>query len=211
MGYDEGGLLTDAIRKSPHSVLLLDEIEKAHGDIFNMLLQVFDYATLPDNNGKKADFRNAIIIMTSNAGAREIGKPLVGFGARNIASDAINYAIEQVFSPEFRNRLDAIITFRNLSDEIMRLIVRKEVREFAVQLKEKRVTLKVTDKAVAWLAAKGFSALYGAREVARLFQEKVKNYFVDAVLFGALKNGGRATVTVKNDDISISSSSGEKP
>jgi ATP-dependent Clp protease ATP-binding subunit ClpA len=215
VGYDEGGLLTDAIRKNPHSVLLLDEIEKAHGDIFNMLLQVFDYATLTDNNGKKADFRNVIIIMTSNAGAREIGKPLVGFGARNIASDAIDRAVEQVFSPEFRNRLDAVVTFNNLSDEVMRLIVKKEIREFQAQLTEKRVTLEATDEAVAWLAAKGFSDLYGAREVARLFQDKVKNFFVDAVLFGALANGGTAVVAVKDDAIAIecrpSAESGDQP
>ncbi|MBN2353035.1 MAG: ATP-dependent Clp protease ATP-binding subunit ClpA [Spirochaetales bacterium] len=205
IGYDEGGLLTDAVRKNPHSVLLLDEIEKAHQDIFNTLLQVFDYATLTDNNGKKADFRNVVIIMTSNAGAREIGKPLVGFGERNVAKDAIDYAVENIFSPEFRNRLDAVVTFNNLNDEIMRMIVRKEIREFQAQLVEKKVTLKVDDEAVGWLAAKGFSSLYGAREIARLFQDKVKNYFVDAVLFGALASGGTAIVSVKDDDIAIES------
>ncbi len=205
VGYDEGGLLTEAVRKNPHSVLLLDEIEKAHQDIFNTLLQVFDYATLTDNNGKKADFRNVIVIMTSNAGAREIGKPLVGFGDRNVAKDAIDYAVENIFSPEFRNRLDAVVTFNNLNDEIMRMIVRKEIREFQAQLVEKKVTLEVDDEAVAWLAAKGFSSLYGAREVARLFQDKVKNYFVDAVLFGALASGGTALVSVKDDDIAIES------
>jgi ATP-dependent Clp protease ATP-binding subunit ClpA len=205
VGYDEGGLLTDAVRKNPHSVLLLDEIEKAHEDVFNTLLQVFDYATLTDNNGKKADFRNVVIIMTSNAGAREIGKPLVGFGERNVTKDAIGYAVENIFSPEFRNRLDAVVTFNNLSDEIMRQIVRKEIREFQAQLVEKKVALQVSDEAVGWLAAKGFSSLYGAREVARLFQDKVKNYFVDAVLFGALAQGGTATVTVKDDDIAITS------
>jgi ATP-dependent Clp protease ATP-binding subunit ClpA len=208
VGYDEGGLLTEAVRKNPHSVLLLDEIEKAHQDIFNTLLQVFDYATLTDNNGKKADFRNVVIIMTSNAGAREIGKPLVGFGERNVAKDAIDYAVENIFSPEFRNRLDAVVTFNNLNDEIMRMIVRKEIREFQAQLVEKKVTLKVDDGAVGWLAAKGFSSLYGAREIARLFQDKVKNYFVDAVLFGALASGGTAIVSVKDDDIAIESRPG---
>jgi ATP-dependent Clp protease ATP-binding subunit ClpA len=203
VGYDEGGLLTEAVRKNPHSVLLLDEIEKAHADIFNMLLQVFDYATLTDNNGKKADFRNVIIIMTSNAGARDIGKPLVGFGERNVSQDAIGAAVDNIFAPEFRNRLDAVVTFNNLDDGIMRLIVRKEVREFQAQLTEKKVTLEVTDEAVAWLAAKGFSALYGAREVARLFQDKVKNFFVDAVLFGALSGGGTAIVAVKDNEIFI--------
>jgi ATP-dependent Clp protease ATP-binding subunit ClpA len=208
VGYDDGGLLTDSIRKNPHSVLLLDEIEKAHEDIFNMLLQVMDYATLTDNNGKKADFRNVVIIMTSNAGAREMGKPLVGFGERNIASDAISNAVEQIFMPEFRNRLDAIVTFNNLDDEIMRLIVRKEIREFRKQLEEKKVELIVTDEAVAWLAATGYSSLYGAREIARLVQDRVKNYFVDEVLFGKLKGGGKAVIDVKNNDIVIDSNDG---
>jgi ATP-dependent Clp protease ATP-binding subunit ClpA len=205
VGYDEGGLLTEAVRKNPHAVLLLDEIEKAHEDIFNTLLQVFDYATLTENNGKKADFRNVVIIMTSNAGARDIGKPLVGFGDRNVAKDAIGSAVDNLFSPEFRNRLDAVVTFNNLNDEIMRLIVRKEVKEFQAQLTEKKVKIEVTDEAVAWLAAKGFSSLYGAREIARLFQDKVKNYFVDAVLFGALSGGGTAVVTIKDDDVFIES------
>jgi ATP-dependent Clp protease ATP-binding subunit ClpA len=203
VGYDEGGLLTDAIRKTPHSVLLLDEIEKAHEDIFNMLLQVMDYATLTDNNGKKADFRNVVIIMTSNAGAREIGKPLVGFGERNVTQDAITYAIEEIFTPEFRNRLDSVVTFKNLNDEIVRMIVRKEIKEFQAQLGEKHVDLETSDEAIAWLATKGYSELYGAREIARLIQDKVKNVFVDEVLFGKLKDGGTATITIKNDDIAI--------
>jgi len=203
VGYDEGGLLTDAIRKHPHSVLLLDEIEKAHQDIFNMLLQVFDYATLTDNNGKKADFRNVIIIMTSNAGAREIGKPLVGFGERNVNRDAIKQAVEEIFAPEFRNRLDAIITFNNLDDKIMRQIVRKELNEFGRQLAEKGIRLEVGEEAVSYLAQEGYSPLYGAREVARLIQEKVKNFFVDEVLFGQLQNGGKVFLGVKNNSIQI--------
>jgi ATP-dependent Clp protease ATP-binding subunit ClpA len=203
VGYDEGGLLTDAIRKTPHSVLLLDEIEKAHEDIFNMLLQIMDYATLTDNNGKKADFRNVVIIMTSNAGTREIGKPLVGFGERNITHDAISKAVEDTFTPEFRNRLDSVVTFNNLNLDIMKLIVKKELAEFENQLKEKKVTLSVSKQCIAWLAKKGYSPLFGAREVARLIQEKVKNYFVDEVLFGKLASGGKAQVSVENDDVKI--------
>ncbi len=203
VGYDEGGLLTDAIRKNPHSVLLLDEIEKAHEDVFNTLLQIMDYATLTDNNGKKADFRNVIIIMTSNAGAREIGKPLVGFGERNVTRDAISGAVENIFTPEFRNRLDGVVTFNNLDLEIMKMIVKKELGEFEAQLKEKKVNIKATEQCITWLAQKGFSPLFGAREVARLVQEKIKNFFVDEVLFGKLAGGGGAVVDVINDEIKI--------
>jgi ATP-dependent Clp protease ATP-binding subunit ClpA len=184
-------------------VLLLDEIEKAHEDVFNTLLQIMDYATLTDNNGKKADFRNVIIIMTSNAGAREIGKPLVGFGERNVTSDAINGAVENIFTPEFRNRLDSVVTFNNLDLEIMKMIVKKELAEFEAQLKEKKVSIEPTDQCITWLAQKGFSPLFGAREVARLVQEKIKNYFVDQVLFGALAGGGKAIIDVKDDEIKI--------
>jgi ATP-dependent Clp protease ATP-binding subunit ClpA len=203
VGYDEGGLLTDAIRKNPHSVLLLDEVEKAHEDIFNMLLQIMDYATLTDNNGKKADFRNVAIIMTSNAGARNIGKPLVGFGQRNITHDAIAKAVEEIFTPEFRNRLDSVVTFNNLDLEIMKMIVKKELSDFEVQLKEKKVTITVTEGCITWLAQKGFSPLFGAREVSRLIQEKVKNFFVDEVLFGKLAHGGKAVIDIKKDEVKI--------
>ncbi|MEJ2662762.1 MAG: ATP-dependent Clp protease ATP-binding subunit ClpA [Spirochaetia bacterium] len=203
VGYDEGGLLTDAIRKNPHSVLLLDEIEKAHEDIFNMLLQIMDYATLTDNNGKKADFRNVVLIMTSNAGAREIGKPLVGFGERNINRDAITGALENIFTPEFRNRLDSIVTFNNLDLEIMKLIVKKELGDFEAQLREKKVSVAVSDECITWLAGKGFSPLFGAREVGRLVQEKIKNFFVDEVLFGKLAEGGKAFIDIKDDEVTI--------
>ncbi len=203
VGYDEGGLLTDAIRKNPHSVLLLDEIEKAHEDIFNMLLQIMDYATLTDNNGKKADFRNVVLIMTSNAGAREIGKPLVGFGERNINRDAISGALENIFTPEFRNRLDSIVTFNNLDLEIMKLIVKKELGDFEAQLREKKVSVAVSDECITWLAGKGFSPLFGAREVGRLVQEKIKNFFVDEVLFGKLAEGGKAFIDIKDDEVTI--------
>lgn len=204
VGYEEGGLLTEAIRKNPHCVLLLDEIEKAHADIFNTLLQVMDYATLTDNAGKKADFRNAVIIMTSNAGAREIGKQKVGFsGERLINEDALNEAVKRIFSPEFRNRLDSVVRFNGLTKENVLSIVRKNLSEFAEQLKEKKVELQASDEAVRILAEEGYSPEFGAREIARLIQEKVKKQFVDEVLFGQLKDGGRALVDVADGKIVV--------
>lgn len=203
VGYDEGGLLTEAIRKTPYSVLLLDEIEKAHQDIFNTLLQVMDYATLTDNTGKKADFRNVIIIMTSNAGAREIGKKQVGFDERHVKEDAIDSAVERIFSPEFRNRLDSIVTFNDLDEKIILDIVGKEINKFAAQLAEKNVTLEVTDECRKWLADKGYSREFGAREIGRLVQDKLKKFFVDEVLFGRLANGGHAVAEVSGGDVVI--------
>ena len=181
-------------------MLLLDEIEKAHTDIFNTLLQVLDYATLTDNNGKKADFRNVIIIMTSNAGAREIGRKKVGFDERVVKDDAITEAIERFFSPEFRNRLDAIVNFNNLDEEIAVQIVRKELAEFQRQLDEKKIALTVTDECCRWLAKRGFSPVFGAREIARVVREKIKKRFVDEVLFGRLANGGAVRIDVKDDE-----------
>ncbi len=203
VGYEEGGLLTESIRKNPHSVLLLDEIEKAHQDIFNSLLSIMDYATLTDNNGKKADFRNVILLMTSNAGAREIGRQSIGFEGEPIHRDAVYKAVERIFSPEFRNRLDAVVNFNALSDEIVRKIVRKEVAEFSAQLIGKKVLLTVTEACYAWLAKRGYSAEFGAREVARLIQEKIKNFFVDEVLFGSLRDGGQAVAVIENDDVVV--------
>ncbi len=203
VGYDEGGLLTEAIRKTPYSVLLLDEIEKAHSDIFNTLLQVMDYATLTDNTGKKADFRNVIIIMTSNAGAREIGKKQMGFDERHVKSDAIDSAVDKIFSPEFRNRLDSIVTFNDLDEEIMIDIVSKEINFFARQLEEKNVTLEVTDQCRKWLADLGYSREFGARQIGRIVQEKLKAFFVDEVLFGSLTGGGHALADIVDGDIRI--------
>ncbi|HOO72521.1 MAG TPA: ATP-dependent Clp protease ATP-binding subunit ClpA [Spirochaetota bacterium] len=203
VGYEEGGLLTEAIRKTPYAVLLLDEIEKAHSDIFNTLLQIMDYATLTDNTGKKADFRNVIIIMTSNAGAREIGKQQVGFGERAMTEAAVQEAVERIFSPEFRNRLDAVVKFNNLPEEIILMIVKKAVNLFATQLKEKNVTLEVTDRCYSWLTDKGFTPEFGAREIDRLVQDKIKKFFVDEVLFGELKGGGIARADIEDDDVVI--------
>ena len=203
VGYDEGGLLTEAIRKSPYCVLLLDEIEKAHSDIFNTLLQVMDYATLTDNAGKKADFKNVIIIMTSNAGAREIGKSKVGFDERTVKDDVINEAVDRLFSPEFRNRLDSIVTFKNLDMDILVDIVKREIDKFKIQLEEKQVELVLTDECYKWIAEKGYSPEFGARQIVRIIQEKIKVFFVDEVLFGSLKNGGKAIADIVDDDVKI--------
>jgi ATP-dependent Clp protease ATP-binding subunit ClpA len=194
IGYEDGGQLTDAIRKQPYAVVLLDEIEKAHPDIFNILLQIMDYATLTDNQGRKADFRNIILIMTSNAGAREIGKGLIGFGERIVDESAVDDAVEKIFTPEFRNRLDAVVRFGHLSREIMVSIVRKEIDLFAKQLEEKNVRLSITDGCVDKLAEEGYSKEFGARNASRIIEDKIKSFFVDEVLFGRLSGGGNATV-----------------
>jgi len=199
IGYDDGGQLTDSVRKQPHAVVLLDEIEKAHPDIFNILLQIMDYATLTDNQGRKSDFRNVILIMTSNAGAREIGRELIGFGERIQDDSAVDDAVEKIFTPEFRNRLDAVVRFGHLSREIMLSIVRKEITLFAAQLTEKNVSLTVTDACIDKLADEGYSKEFGARNASRVIEEKIKGFFVDEVLFGRLSEGGSATVDWNGD------------
>jgi ATP-dependent Clp protease ATP-binding subunit ClpA len=204
VGYEEGGLLTDGIRKHPYSVLLLDEIEKAHQDIFNTLLQVMDYATLTDNTGRKADFRNVIIIMTSNAGARELGQQLVGFGERAVTGSALQEAVKKLFSPEFRNRLDAEVVFASLNEEIALQIVAKEIEEFRRQLAPRHIRLRVSPACLRWLARAGLSPEFGAREISRLVQERIKSFFVDEVLFGKLSGGGEAQVSLRGGEIRIS-------
>ncbi len=207
VGFDQGGLLTDAINKTPHCVLLLDEIEKAHPDLFNILLQVMDHATLTDNNGKKADFRNVILLMTTNAGARELSAEGIGFKTgENITAAAGSKgkgAIERTFTPEFRNRLDAWIAFEPLSFEVTERVVDKFVNEVREQLAEKNVTLELTEPARAWLAKKGYDKLYGARPMARLIQTKIKEPLADELLFGKLQNGGRVVIGVNNEDIAL--------
>lgn len=204
VGFEQGGQLTEAIRKTPHAVLLLDEIEKAHADIFNTLLQIMDYATLTDNTGKKADFRNVIIIMTSNAGARDLGKSNIGFGGgKGSRQSFIKAAVEKHFSPEFRNRLDGVVTFNGLNEAIVLQIVKKNIREFQEILDEKNITLQITPRCYKWLAKKGFSELFGAREVARLLEEKIKTFFVDEVLFGKLAKGGKVKADIKDDEVFI--------
>jgi len=197
VGFDQGGLLTDAIRKTPHAVLLLDEIEKAHPNLFNILLQVMDHATLTDNNGRKADFRNVILIMTTNAGAQEMASPAVGFGERSNV-DRGKKAIERLFAPEFRNRLDAIITFAPLTMPVVERIVDKFILELDAQLNEKRVFLQITPAARRYLAEKGFDPTFGARPMARLIQAEIKRVLADEILFGRLREGGRVEIDVRD-------------
>ncbi len=201
VGFDQGGLLTEGVRKSPHCVILFDEIEKAHPDVFNILLQVMDYATLTDNNGRKADFRHVVLLMTSNAGARELTKSGIGFGA-NIhgAEDKSRSikAVEKVFSPEFRNRLDAIVPFDSLGGEIMELIVNKFIRELNEQLAEHKVVVELEDSARKWLAEKGHDPAYGARPMGRLIQTSIKDAIADELLFGKLVKGGTVIVGTKD-------------
>ena len=201
VGFDQGGLLTEAIMKTPHAVLVLDEIEKAHPNLFNLLLQVMDSATLTDNNGKKADFRNVILIMTTNAGARELSSGGVGF--RNIAEakGSGKSAIERTFTPEFLNRLDARVAFKPLGLDVIKSIVDKFIKELNGQLAEKRVLITLDDKAREWLAVNGFDARYGARPMARLIHEKIKQPLANEMLFGKLVDGGTAKVTEKGGEL----------
>jgi len=200
IGFDQGGLLTDAIRKHPYAVLLLDEIEKAHPDIFNILLQVMDYATLTDNSGKKADFRNVILIMTSNAGARDINREVIGFGDRSQDRQMKGKdSIANLFSPEFRNRIDATLTFRPLTQEIMKKVVDKFMTELRSSMTKKKINVLLSDEARTWLAEKGHDPAHGARPLGRLMQEKIKDILSDEVLFGRLKKGGTVSIGLKGN------------
>ena len=204
IGFDQGGLLTDGIRKHPHSVLLMDEIEKAHPDLFNILLQVMDHATLTDNNGRKADFRNVILMMTSNAGSREMSAANIGFGqTHKDAQSKGKKAIEKLFSPEFRNRLDEIITFNALDLDIMELIVDKFIAELNQQLSIKKVALTISPAVRTWLAKKGHDPTYGARPLARVMQTEIKDKLSDAILFGELQNGGLVSLDLTGDELTF--------
>ncbi len=205
IGFDQGGLLTDGIRKHPHCVLLFDEIEKAHPDIYNILLQVLDHATLTDNNGKKADFRNVIIIMTSNAGAREMSAQTIGFGELKYDPESKGKkAIENIFSPEFRNRLDDIINFKPLTLDIMEMVVDKFMDELKEQLAAKKVLLSYSNTLRTWLAKKGYDPRYGARPLGRVLQLELKDFLSDEILFGKLKKGGRVSLDLENDNPAFS-------
>jgi ATP-dependent Clp protease ATP-binding subunit ClpA len=198
VGFDQGGLLTEAITKHPHCVLLLDEIEKAHPDVFNLLLQVMDHGTLTDNNGRKADFRHVIIVMTTNAGAFEMSRPSIGFTQSDTASDGME-AIRRLFSPEFRNRLDAVIQFGALDSDTIERVVDKLLVEAEAQLEHKRVSITVDDAARRWIAKRGYDPKMGARPMARLIQEHIKRPLAEELLFGKLVNGGHVDVTVSED------------
>ncbi len=199
VGFDQGGLLTEAINKHPHSVLLLDEIEKAHPDVFNLLLQVMDHGTLTDNNGRKADFRHVVIVMTTNAGAFEMNRPSIGFTQQDHATDGME-AIRRLFSPEFRNRLDAIIQFSGLDPRTIQRVVDKMLVEVEAQLEQKGVQLHVDDSAREWLTRKGYDPKMGARPMARVIQEGIKRPLAEELLFGKLVGGGHAFVTLGDDD-----------
>ncbi|MBQ7456555.1 MAG: ATP-dependent Clp protease ATP-binding subunit ClpA [Desulfovibrio sp.] len=201
VGFDQGGLLTEAVRKAPYAVVLLDELEKAHPDIFNILLQVMDYATLTDNTGRKTDFSNVILIMTSNAGAFEMGKRAVGFGQGAIddAAKKSLHAVEQLFSPEFRNRLDALVPFNSLSSSMMRSVVEKFLSELTKHVRARNVNLRFDDAALDWLATKGYDPQMGARPLRRLIRERVEDVLAESLLFGDLKKGGEACFTRKPD------------
>jgi ATP-dependent Clp protease ATP-binding subunit ClpA len=216
VGFEQGGLLVDAVRQHPYNVVLLDEIEKAHPDVMNILLQVMDHATLTDNTGRKADFRHVVLIMTSNAGSRELSATAIGFaeaaGRDPVLADDARWraaqtrsksAIERLFSPEFRNRLDAIVTFRPLSQATMETIVEKFILQLESQLSERKVAFTLSPEARAWLAKKGFDPVYGARPLARVIQQEVRNRLTDEILFGRLENGGHVTIRLEGDGLAF--------
>ncbi len=202
VGFDQGGLLTEAVNKHPHSVVLLDEIEKAHPDVFNLLLQVMDNGTLTDNNGRKADFRNVILIMTSNVGAEAASRASIGFTEQDHTLD-FQSELKKVFTPEFRNRLDAVVQFNRLSSEIMGSVVNKFIYALENSLQDKKVSIELTSAARAWLAKEGYDPFMGARPMGRLVQEKIKQPLAEMLLFGDLQDGGRVIIDIENDTIQL--------
>jgi ATP-dependent Clp protease ATP-binding subunit ClpA len=214
VGFEQGGLLVDAVRQHPYAVLLLDEIEKAHPDIYNILLQVMDHATLTDNNGRKADFRQVVLIMTSNAGSRELSSASIGFWESGVSARAIDgrqrasrqrakQALEKVFSPEFRNRLDAIVSFGPLTPAVMETIVEKFILQLESQLAERRVAIELEPDARGWLAVKGFDPVFGARPLSRVIQAEVRDPLTDEILFGRLEHGGTVTIRLRDDKLAF--------
>jgi ATP-dependent Clp protease ATP-binding subunit ClpA len=215
VGFEQGGQLVDAVRTHPYSVVLLDEIEKAHPDLYNILLQVMDHATLTDNTGRKADFRNVVLILTSNAGSREMSTKGIGFGEgvsgdagddaiRRASASKAKLAIERVFSPEFRNRLDAIVTFSTLTPAAIERIVEKFVLQLEGQLAERHIAIALTPEARAWLAKKGYDPVFGARPLGRVVQREVRDPLTDEILFGRLEHGGTVTIGVAGDGLTFS-------
>jgi len=203
VGFDQGGLLTEAVTKNPHAVVLLDEIEKAHPEVFNLLLQVMDHGTLTDNNGRKADFRNVILVLTTNAGAQEMSRASIGFTTQDHSADGMEI-LKKSFSPEFRNRLDAIIQFAPLEIDSIKRVVDKLVVELEAKLGNNDVTLELDDAARAWIAARGYDPSMGARPMARVIQEQIKRPLAEELLFGSLEKGGHVKITVgKNDELQL--------
>jgi ATP-dependent Clp protease ATP-binding subunit ClpA len=209
VGFDQGGLLTDAVDQHPHAVVLLDEIEKAHPDVYNILLQVMDHGQLTDSNGKKIDFRNVVLIMTTNAGAADAQRNSIGFG-RGKADDEVEEALKRQFTPEFRNRLDAIVHFHALTPEIIRQVVLKFVMQLEAQLADRHVTIETSEEATDWLAKNGFDELYGARPLARVIQESIKKPLADEILFGRLIKGGHVCVVLKDGKLAFEIEGGER-
>lgn len=203
VGFDQGGLLTDAIIKQPHAVLLLDEIEKAHPDVFNLLLQVMDHGTLTDNNGRKADFRHVVLVMTSNAGAQEMNRAGIGFTKQEMHQSDSTEALKRTFTPEFRNRLDGIIQFKPLSRDAILRVADKAVLELEMLLQDKNVTIEIDNDAREWLAEHGYDVQMGARPMARLVQEKIKRPLADELLFGKLSEGGHVRVLLKDNELTL--------
>ena len=210
VGYDQGGLLTDAVDQHPHAVVLLDEIEKAHQDVYNILLQVMDHGSLTDANGKKVDFRNVILIMTTNAGASDAQRNSIGFGRGRLEGQD-EEAIKKLFSPEFRNRLDATVSFKALTPDVIRMVVQKFILELEAQLADRHVTIETTDEAIDWLAKNGFDELYGARPLARVIQEEIKRPLADDILFGRLSKGGHVKVGLENGKLAFTFDAKDAP
>jgi ATP-dependent Clp protease ATP-binding subunit ClpA len=202
VGYDQGGLLTDAVIKNPYCVVLLDEMEKAHSDIYNILLQVMDHGTLTDNNGRKVDFRNVVLVMTTNAGVQQTMRKSIGFKEQDHSHDAMA-EINKTFAPEFRNRLDGIVWFNHLDEQVILQVVDKFIIALQAQLDQKGVSLEVSDKARDWLAKKGYDKTMGARPMARIIQEKLKKELASELLFGKLSNGGEVKVGLKKDELTF--------
>jgi ATP-dependent Clp protease ATP-binding subunit ClpA len=210
VGFDQGGLLTDGVDQHPHCVLLLDEIEKAHPDVFNILLQVMDHGKLTDHNGKQVDFRNVVLIMTSNAGASDMAKAAIGF-ARDRREGDDEEAIERTFSPEFRNRLDAVISFAPLPMEVILQVVEKFVLQLEAQLMDRNVSIELTEPAAKWLADRGYDERMGARPLARVIQEHIKKPLAEELLFGKLAKGGVVRVEVKKGKLHLNVQPPDKP
>ncbi|HEX5379652.1 MAG TPA: AAA family ATPase, partial [Phenylobacterium sp.] len=202
VGYEEGGQLTERVKRQPYSIVLLDEIEKAHPDVYNILLQVMDHGSLTDANGKKVDFRNVVLIMTTNAGASDAQRNSIGFG-RGKQDDEVDEALKRLFTPEFRNRLDAVVQFKSLTQDIIRQVVLKFVMQLEAQLADRHVTIETTDEATDWLAKNGFDELYGARPLARVIQEHIKKPLADEILFGRLIKGGHVKVVLRDGKLAF--------
>ena len=202
VGFDQGGLLTDGVDKNPYSVILLDEIEKAHPDIFNILLQIMDYGTLTDQNGRKVDFRNTILILTTNAGATDIAKPALGFNRNKREGEDVE-AIDKLFNPEFRNRLDSIISFSSLPDKVIARVVEKFIVELETQLDNKNVFIQISEKAALWIGKEGYDENMGARPLSRLIQEKIKKPIAEQILYGKLSKGGNIKLDIKNNELTF--------